>query len=195
MKVFALLVSLATATATLDVVRPDAPLAVPAKIVGAPADGDIHIERTVKSIDKAKGTLTIDHGCSGSDQYGNSVCDLNWGDAYNLTYDVVTEEDLNSKTNLDVHLTLDGIIPFHISCAICGANCTFTIPIVKKTITIPFGQIPCPIAAGTVQGSLPFTLPAKDPVPLKISFAGEGKLTDDAGALIADLTVKGAVHG
>merc|ERR1712037_169737 len=101
----------------------------------------------------------------------------------------------DKNTKLNINAKLDGLIPFKVSCAICGVNCTITIPIVKKTITIPFGDVACPIKAGKVTNTLSVTLPAKDPVPLKISFAGEAKFTDDAGTLLGDVTVKGSVAG
>merc|ERR1711981_1483522 len=104
------------------------------------------------------------------------------------------DEDLNSKTMLNVKLTLDGIIPFKIDCAICGVDCEFTVPIIKKKVTIPFSNVTCPIKAGKVNEVVSVTLPAKDPVPLKISFAGEATVVDDSGTSLGDLTIKGAVH-
>jgi len=155
--------------------------------------GDITISRTIKSVNKAKGTLTVDHGCTGKDEYGSNVCEMNWGETYNITIDAELDDDLNSKTKLNVNAKLDGLIPFKVSCAICGVDCTITIPIVKKTVTIPFGKVPCPVKGGKVDQVLSVTLPAKDPVPLKISFQAEVTLTDDSGTTVIDATAKGSV--
>merc|ERR1712222_10808 len=145
----------AAATATLDVVLPRAPLSIASEIV---QKGDITISRTIKSVNKAKGTLTVDHGCTGKDAYGSNVCEMNWGETYNITIDAELDDDLNSNTKLNVNAKLDGLIPFKVSCAICGVDCT---------ITIPIGKFPCPVKGGKVDQVLSFTLPAKDPVPLK----------------------------
>merc|ERR1712110_344989 len=142
---------------------------------------------------KVKGSVTVDHGCKSSDQYGSNDCEMDWGSTYNVTYNIECDEDLNSKTNLDVKLTLDGLIPFHISCAICGVDCTFTIPIVKKKVIIPFSKVPCPIKAGKNSNTVSVTLPAKDPVPIKVSFKGEAKITDDSGAELGDISITGSV--
>lgn len=176
-----------------DVVLPEAPLSIPAELVEAPRAGGIQIERTVKSVNKVKGKVSVDHGCTGSDAYGSNNCEMDWGSTYNITYDLELDEDLNSKTNLNIHLTLDGLIPFKVSCAICGVDCEFTVPIIKKKIVIPLSKVACPVKAGSVSGTVPLVLPANDPVPLKVSMTGEVTFTDDAGTLLGDVTVKGSV--
>jgi hypothetical protein len=191
MKVFAVLLScVAAATATLDVVRPRAPLSIASQIV---QKGDITISREIKSVNKAKGTLTVDHGCTGKDEHGSNNCEMNWGETYAITINAELDDDLDKNTKLNINAKLDGLIPFKLRCAVCGVNCTFTIPIVKKTVTIPFGDVPCPIKGGTFDKTLSVTLPAKDPVPIKVSFTAEVTLTDDSGTTVVDATARGSL--
>lgn len=213
MKVYALLLACASvASASFEFVRPEAPLAIPAQIrtqvdvvlpeaalsipaeiIEAPRAKGIQVSRTVKSLNKIKGKVSLDTGCKSSDDYGSNDCELDWGSTYNVTYDLELDEDLDEKTILNVDLTLDGLIPFKASCAICGKDCTLTIPIIKKTVTIPFSKVDCPVKAGKLSGNVALALPANDPVPLTISVKGEATFTDGAGTQLGDLTVVGSV--
>ena len=71
------------------------------------------------------------------------------------------------------------------TCQACGANCSITIPIVKKTVT--FATPPCPIKAAHLAKTIPVTLPSKSPIPLKSKVAGTVTLdgpSDKNGDLI-----------
>ena len=78
-------------------------------------------------------------------QYGSNDCDVNWGTNYTLDLDLLLDQDIVAGHKIDVDLKVDGLIPFKLNCALCGAECTFTIPIIRKTVTIP--PVPCPLKA------------------------------------------------
>ena len=81
----------------------------------------------------------------------------------------------------------------HLSCSLlmlqCGANCTFKIPIVGKTINIALP--PCPISPAAMKGTKSITLPGKSPIPLTIDAKGTITLTngDKHNTVIADVSV------
>jgi len=113
-------------------------------------------------------------------KYGDSDCDFHWGDALNIKAGATFDEDVTGGS-LAVDLKVDGILPLKTSCAICGANCTVTVPIVKKTIT--FAMPPCPLAKANVPFAITkaVTLPAKSPVPISAKVTGTVTATDQSG--------------
>ncbi len=157
------------------------------------AVADISVSRSIDSVmSGASGTVTLDSGCANKDQYGSNNCDLKWGNSYTVTIDANNAEDLNGKANIAVDMKVDNIIPFKITCPVCGANCTFEVPVVKtkETIQLP----PCPIAKGEYKQMYNFTLPSKSPVPVKTSAKGTVKLNDDAGNNVASLSVNAVLE-
>lgn len=59
---------------------------------------------------------------------------------YNATFPPITEGH-----QLAINLKFDGAIPLDVKCAACGANCQFTVPIIKKDVNITMP--PCPITS------------------------------------------------
>ena len=82
---------------------------------------------------------------------------------------------------------MEGIIPFDLSCALCGANCTAKIPIINKQISIKMPD--CPLPKGAINKAISFTLPASSPIPLKVPIKGDVTITDDAGTTVLDLSL------
>lgn len=87
--------------------------------------------------------VTLDHGCTGSDDYGSNDCTLQFGDSkpFTVTYDLKLDQDIVEGTKISANLKLDNLIPFTLECDACGSDCTFEIPIVKKSVTIPVRSI------------------------------------------------------
>ena len=105
----------------------------------ASASADVEFSRTVDSVAAGLGSIkaTLDHGCSSSDQYGSNNCKLNWGDKVTAAISGKLNKDISSgQLALDVKVD---IIPLKANCQICGANCTITVPIVKKTVSFGVG--------------------------------------------------------
>ena len=102
-----------------------------------------------------------------------------------LTKDVVA----GHKFTVDAHV--DTFVPFKFTCAICGANCSITIPIVKKSVS--FALPPCPIKAGPLKLTQTVALPSSSPVPIKAKAKGKVTVTDPSGATVADVDVQGDV--
>jgi len=132
---------------------------------------NITFKRTISDVHTGfNGSLVFDHGCESKDQYGSNDCTLNWGETYNVTYQDVRGMDITAGANFSIEAKVS-FEKVNINCALCGANCTFTV--VKKTISIPMPD--CPIkATSTPQTIATFTLPKKDPLPIKVKASGEG---------------------
>ena len=126
---------------------------------------------------------------SSKDQYGSNDCDLNWGQAYTVSINATLGQDLGSDATFSVDMKLDGLIPLKFTCHVCGANCTITVPIVKKTVTFETG--PCPIKAQPVTLQKDITLPAKSPVPISAGAKGKITVQDGSGTMAeVDVTFK-----
>lgn len=152
----------------------------------ASTSGDITFSRTVTATE-ATGKLTFDHGCTSSDAWGSNDCDFKWGDTFQVVYQATLKEDITSG-KLNVDMKVNGIVPFKFDCAICGANCTFKIPIVGTQET--FEMPPCPIKALTVGNTTAFTLPGKNPIGIGAKAAGTVSVTDQSGNNVASISIQ-----
>ena len=160
--------------------------------VVTPSFADIVVSRTVNSISNATANVTIEGpACTDKDQYGSNSCDVTWGSSYTVDYAVTLAEDLTAGAQVHVDVKLDSVVPFKFSCAVCGADCSITVPIIKKSYK--FEMPPCPISKQSLSDRITKALPAKSPVPLKISLKGNVQVTDQAGGVIADVDVEGKV--
>jgi hypothetical protein len=129
--------------------------------------------------------------CASLDAYGSNECDLQWGTNYTVDVDATLAEDIVSGHSFTVDLKLDGLIPFKFTCALCGANCSITIPLIKQDVT--FSMPACPLAAGPLKMTATLPLPATSPVPIKASVKGTVTVQDPSGTTVADVSVNGAV--
>merc|ERR1711964_745174 len=94
--------------------------------------------------------------CAGSfSKVGDAFsCDLDWSTNYTVSYDAKLGETIDSTWRLYVDAEVKASIikvPLKFDCALCGADCTITIPIVKQTVPIP--PPPCPITGEQKQTS------------------------------------------
>eukprot|EP00320_Phaeocystis_rex_P009920 CAMPEP_0119064020 /NCGR_PEP_ID=MMETSP1178-20130426/7211_1 /TAXON_ID=33656 /ORGANISM="unid sp, Strain CCMP2000" /LENGTH=216 /DNA_ID=CAMNT_0007045421 /DNA_START=48 /DNA_END=698 /DNA_ORIENTATION=+ len=158
----------------------------------APVTADIVLSRTVKSFSAGSGKITLEGGaCTASDAYGSNACDLDWGKTYTAAIDGTLGKDIESGDTFTADITVDRVANLKFTCQLCGANCTFTIPVLRTKYTFPLPA--CPIKAGAVQKTKTFTLPASSPVPLKVGFTGTVTAQDEAGNSLASVHVKGEV--
>jgi len=154
------------------------------------AAADVHVARTIEHIDSASSvTVTVDGpSCSSVDPFGSDDCDFDWGTSYTAHVNATLGKDIVSGSKIDVDAKIDRLVPFKVTCDACGAPCTVTVPVIKKTFTIDMPD--CPISATTVQKTMQVALPAKSPIPLiKISVKGEVTVTDPSGGVLAKLSV------
>lgn len=153
------------------------------------AAGGVTFSRTVSAINKAAGTVTFDSGCTSKDAYGSNDCTFTWGETVGISYNVALQEDITGGT-LKLTSKVDNILPFDANCPACGANCTITIPVVKKSIS--FALPPCPIKAGSFKNTTSVVLPAKDPAGIGASIKGTLTVTDqnNVEVISVDLTAK-----
>ena len=88
---------------------------------------------------------------------------------------------------IKIALKVDNIVPLNVECAVCGADCSFTIVGKKVDIKLP----PCPIAVAEYKNVTKFTVPASDPLP-KTTIAGWIQLLDGSGAVMDSLYINAA---
>jgi hypothetical protein len=156
-----------------------------------PNAGGVYFDRTVNTIQHITGAVTFDKGCTASDPYGSNKCTWDWKTGATVTVAGALQEDITSG-KLVVDLKINNVIPFSFSCPICGANCTFEIPIIKKPET--FAMPPCPIKAVTIPSkSIPFTLPDKNPLGISASVSGTVQIADQSGGVIFKLSLNAKV--
>jgi len=151
---------------------------------------DIVFSRTVNSVSLGSGSVTIGGAaCKSKDQYGSNECDLHWGSNYSISIDVALGTDIVAGHQITIDTHLDSIIPFKFSCPLCGSDCSVTVPIVKKKVSITLP--PCPIKKGPLKLTTTLALPGSAPVPLKASFKGKATVNDPSGATVADIDFQG----
>ncbi len=159
----------------------------------AAALSDIKISRTVDALTLGTAVLTIDgEACASTDAYGSNDCDLSWGSAYTGHATLNMTQDIVAGSQLVVDTKVDRVVPFKFTCDACGANCTVTIPVVSKTVTIELP--PCPISAMQLDQGFNFTLPADSPVPVKTTIKGTAALNDASGNTLVHLTLDGELE-
>jgi len=166
---------------------PSYPTGVGKASLSEPEMSGVQFDRTVDSISKASALVTFDKGCTKSDTYGSNECTFNWGDTVSVNYDVSLEEDIDDGATIDIDAKVDNLLPFKASCKACGANCTLTIPIIKKKVS--FAMPDCPIKAAELKNVTSFTLPDKSPVPISASVKGTVTATDQSGTVVAKVDV------
>ena len=168
--------------------------AIAAFAVLATASADIIVSRTVNAVlPGATGEVDLSSGCTGHDMYGSNNCDLKWGSNYTGTVTANLPEAITTGATVDIDMKIDGFIPFKANCPVCGANCSFTVPIVKKDINV--AMPPCPLApAGAYKNSTVIALPISSPLPVKVSFKGTAIAKDAAGKVLLSVEIEGSAE-
>lgn len=150
------------------------------------SNGGVQISRTFNTLTGATLMLKINSGCTDSDAYGSNNCLFNWGQTVNGSVSGSLTNDITSG-KLIVNLKI-AIIPLAFTCDICGANCTFTIPLVD--IPVNFALPDCPLKARTLPTELlGFVMPAKNPLGIGAAISGTVSATDQTGATWLEVTL------
>lgn len=126
----------------------------------------ISFSRTVNSISGMDFNLMISPGCKNEDKYGSNDCTLEWGQTVNITANGTLDQDLEEGATFLLAAKIDNIVPFKVSCPVCGANCSFEIPVIGTKVNLPMP--PCPIKAATFFKKLSEVMPKKNPLGLKV---------------------------
>ena len=154
--------------------------------------GDITLSRTVNALSAGTINATLTGGaCKSSDAYGSNDCDVDWGKSYGVSVTGSLTKDIDTGATFSADIKVDNLFPLKFTCQLCGANCSFEVPVVKKTVS--FAMPPCPIKAQTLDKTATLTLPSSAPVPLTVGFKGTVSAKDAAGNTIADVSVSGDV--
>ena len=156
-----------------------------------PVPADIVLSRHVNSISAGTGKLTLAGACTSSDAWGSNACDLDWGKSYTAAVDGTLSKDIETGDTFTADITIDDLLSLKFTCQLCGANCSFTIPVVQKSVS--FAMPACPITAGALLLTKTFTLPATSPVPIKAGFKGTVVAQDKAGNSLANINVSSTV--
>ena len=105
--------------------------------------------------------------------------------------DGTLSKDIVSGDTFSADIKVDSIFSLKFTCQLCGANCSFEVPVVKTKVS--FRMPDCPIKAQSLQNATTLALPATSPVPVKIGFKGKVQAKDAAGNTLADIDVQGDV--
>ena len=136
------------------------------------------------------GVVNFDKGCSATDKYGCSTFALNWGTNYTLEAKAHLPEAIGEGAKLEVDVKIDYLLPLKFTCAVCGATCEFTIPLIGKKVSLKLPA--CPLApAGAFAKHVVLPIPAKDPVALGVSVGGSVTVKDKAGKVLLAVDVNG----
>lgn len=147
----------------------------------------IHVTRTIDALNIGSVQAYLDgKTCASVDKYGSSNCNLDWDASYTGHVNASLTKDIEKGSELSIDANVDSIIPLKKTCAACGADCTITVPVIHKTYS--FSMPPCPISAQSLNQAFQFTLPSALPVKTKVE--GHVKVTDAAGALLVQLSLK-----
>ena len=153
----------------------------------AEPNSGVYFDRSVDAASHVTGSVTFTSGCAGSDTWGSNKCTWDWKEANTATVQGALQEDITSGKLL-VDMKINNVIPFSFSCPICGANCTFDIPVIKTPVTFPMP--PCPIKAVTIPSKAKsFTLPDKNPLGVAASVSGTVQVADQSGSVIFKLSL------
>jgi len=158
------------------------------------ATANVWFNRTIKA-SGAKGNLKISGtpGCAAHDDWGANDCTFNWGTSISGAVDTFLDTPISSG-KLVVNMMVEKVLPFKFTCPVCGANCTFTIPIIKQKVT--FALLPCPLSS-PFHIEIPTTaLPDKSPFgPIKISVEGSVEIHDQTGKTVIHVDVEASANG
>jgi len=153
------------------------------------ADKGIHLNRTVRAGSGVTGSLVItpEKFCAAKDDWGDNNCNIPWSNTITLDLKTKTPTTLGAKSKLDIDLKVKGL-PLKFSCPVCGANCTFEVPIIHLPVSIPLPD--CPIPTPFELKTDPIDLPDKSPLgPIKVPITGTAQVHDDTGAVVAKIAI------
>lgn len=149
----------------------------------AVVNADISLSRTFDKVAPGnKLMLLLSPGCATTDEYGSNDCDFKWGQKLDASVNGTLAQDLTSTAKFTVDAKVDKIIPLKFSCAMCGQNCSFEIPIVKQAVSFPMP--PCPIQKENIAQSFSVTLPATSPVPITVNVEGSVTVNDGSADIV-----------
>ena len=127
--------------------------------------------------------------CSSKDEYGSNDCHYDWGDTMNMTFDVQLQKAFDVNDRISGNFKVMYFIPWNFECAICGQDCTLTIPGVDLDIKVPLP--PCPLGNDNIPEKLQIYVGDSSPldgVPLHVE--GDVNLILESDMVVASDHVK-----
>lgn len=166
-------------------------LALVLALVAGTVRGELSVSRAIQVLDEFELKIDID-GCTSTDKYGCKALDTDWGRAISGNVHAALQEDLGAASHFKLQMKIKtGLfpVPFDLECKLCGAPCSFKIPVLEKEIDIKLP--PCPLKASVADRKFSATIPAKDPVPVPLGFDGTVTIYDDKGKTLAVVQFSG----
>lgn len=105
--------------------------------------------------------------------------DFKSGTDYSVHITGAQSVDITSDAVLTGDFKLEGIIPLKFTCAVCGAECKITIPIIGKDIDVNLPD--CPISGMSIKNDTTVTMAA---VPVALSAKGTLTITQGGTTLL-----------
>merc|ERR1712228_791460 len=152
------------------------------------AEKGIHFNRTVSSGSGTTGSLSVTPAsdCAGKDEWGVNNCNIPWKQTISLDLKANFKKQV-TKGKIDVDLKVKGI-PLKFECPICGANCTFDVPIIKIPVTITLPD--CPLDNPLDIPLDDIELPDKSPLgPIKVPIKGTVATYDQDGNSLVKISI------
>jgi len=156
------------------------------------ATANVWFNRTIKA-SGAKGNLKISGtpGCAAHDDWGANDCTFNWGTSISGAVDTFLDTPISSG-KLVVNMMVEKVLPFKFTCPVCGANCTFTIPIIKQKVT--FALLPCPLSS-PFHIEIPTTALPDTPPFVSLMVEGFVEIHDQTGKTVIHVDVEASANG
>ena len=158
----------------------------------APALADVQVTRKINALSSQITFYFNTSGpeCQDPDEYGCAKIDLRWASNYSAYVKLISPQIVQGS-KIVVDATVEGIIPFKVTCAACGQNCSFKIPIVNTPVTIALP--PCPVPGQNIGLPLVIPMPAKSPLPISVPIKANVQLLDPSGAALANVDLTAAL--
>jgi hypothetical protein len=81
--------------------------------------------------------------CQVYDEFGVNDCHFNWKEEAVGNFSTAISTVLDESSSIDVHLVLEGHIPYQVNCALCGQPCDVVVPVINFKYT--FRMPDCPV--------------------------------------------------
>ena len=92
-------------------------------------------------------------------------------------------------------MKLDGIVPYHFQCAVCGRDCELQLPILHRNVTLPMPPT-CPVPATASSAHILYALWGESPTRGRLTVRVDGSLSlvrGQTGETLAEVRVEGLI--
>ena len=132
--------------------------------------------------------------CAATDEYGANDCDFGWGTDVVGNYTSKIPQILDEGSSLHADLVLEGHIPYHLDCALCGQPCELKVPLIHFEYSLKMP--PCPLDLTDHSQGFNYQLWKHSPTEglLTVSVEGTATVFSSPGEKLADFQISGAIR-